>query len=156
MVNRQSSSSLQPRRTARRGVALIEAIVAAIILGVGLTALVSFASGALSASRLGQEIGTAAMLADEQLQLVLARGPDDYARRFDLKGRCDPPFQTYLYELTFTGGNGGQPYRVRAVVRWESSRGPQSVDVETLIAPRQVEGDAQADPDRRPAAAVTR
>lgn len=142
-------------RRSARGVALLDAIIAAILLGLALTALVSVASGSLSASRLGQEIGTAAMLADEQLQLVLARGPDQYARKYPVKGRCEAPFEAYAFELTLTGG-GATPYRVKSSVKWDSSRGPQTVEVETLIAARQVEGDAQADPDRRPVSGVTR
>lgn len=144
------------RRVSRRAVALIDAILAAILLGVGLTAIVSVASGALGAARLGQEIATAATLADEQLQLVLARGPDDYARQFPVKGACDAPFAQYQYELQISGGAQNAPYLVRATVRWESSRGVQQVAVETLIAPRTVEGDADPDPDRRPSEVVER
>ena len=35
---------------------------------------------ALSSQAVGERLSTAATLADEQLHLVLARGPDDYAR----------------------------------------------------------------------------
>lgn len=146
----------RPAAARARGVALIDAIIAAILLGVALVTLVSIASGSIASARLGQEIATAANLADEQLQLVLARGPDDYARRFAAKGACDPPFQAYAYEVQLAGGGDRAPYRVRATVRWDSPRGPQSVVVETLIAPRTVQGDAQADPDRRPASVVER
>jgi len=140
----------------RRAVALLDAIIAAIVLGVGLTAIVSVASGALSAARLGQEIATAATLADEQLQLVLARGPDNYARQFPVKGVCEPPFALYRFEVEITGGSESAPYTVRATVHWDSSRGPQQVAVETLIAGRAVEGDADPDPDRRPSEVVER
>jgi hypothetical protein len=144
------------RYSSRRGVALIDAIIAAILLGIGLVTIVSIASGAMASARLGQEIGTAAGLADEQLQLVLARGPDNYGRSYPLKGTCDAPFQQYTFELEFSGGTQSSPFHVRSTVRWDSARGRQSVYVQTLIAPRTVQGDALADPDRRPTTTVER
>lgn len=143
-------------RASRRGVALLDAIIAAVLLGIGLAAIVSVASGALSSARLGQEIATAATLADEQLQLVLARGPDDYARRFPIKGSCDAPFQAFAYELSIAEGSAGQAYRVSATVKWDSSRGPQSIVVETLIAAREAGESGERDPVRTPQNAVER
>ena len=60
----------------RRGVALIDAIIAAVILGVALSAIIGLGNQALNSQRVGEELRTAAMLADEQLNLVLARGPE--------------------------------------------------------------------------------
>jgi Tfp pilus assembly protein PilV len=131
----------------RRGVVLVDIIVAVVILGVSLTALVSMTGRALSSQRAGEQLETAAMLLDEQLNLVLARGPDNYATRFETEGVCEPPFEAYRYKLEFSGGEGGDAYRVLATVTWMNGRNPQSASVETMMAPRL--GD-DPDPDRRP------
>src|SRR5262249_409791 len=131
----------------RRGVVLVDIIVAVVLLGVSLTALVSMTGRALSSQRAGEQLETAAMLLDEQLNLVLARGADNYATRVETEGVCEPPFEGYKYKLEFSGGEGGDPYRVLATVTWMNGSSPQSASVETMIAPRL--GD-DPDPDRRP------
>jgi Tfp pilus assembly protein PilV len=125
----------------------VDIIVATILLAVSLTALVSMTGRALSAQRAGEQIQTAAMLLDAQLNLVLARGPDNYASRFETDGVCEEPFSAFRYKLEFSGGEGGDPYRVVATVTWANGNTPQSASVETMIAPRL--GD-DPDPDRRP------
>ncbi len=134
------------------GVALLDALVAAIILGVALAAIGGLAGQAISSQANGEKIATAAMLADEQLNFVLARGPDDYAKRFPMEGACDEPFSSYRFKLEISGG-GGEAYGVRATVFWTSARGEQSVLLETSIAGRP--GD-DPDPDRRPEQPVER
>jgi Tfp pilus assembly protein PilV len=126
---------------------LVDIIVAVVLLGVSLTALVSMTGRALSSQRAGEQLETAAMLLDEQLNLVLARGPDNYATRFETEGVCEPPFEAFRYKLEFAGGEGGDAYRVLATVTWMNGRNAQSASVETMIAPRL--GD-EPDPDRRP------
>ncbi len=131
----------------QRGVVLVDIIIATILLGVALTALVSMTGRALSSQRAGEQFQIAAMLLDEQLHLVLARGPDDYGSRFETEGVCEEPYEAYRYKLEFSGGEGGDAYRVLATVTWMNGVSPQSAAVETMIAPRL--GD-DPDPDRRP------
>jgi hypothetical protein len=93
------------------------------------------------------------MLLDEQLNLVMARGPDDYAGRFDAEGVCDEPFQAYRYRLELRGGGGGEPYTVTATISWQAGGRERSESAQTLIAPRLGE---EPDPDRRPGQTVER
>lgn len=151
------------RRPRPRGFALVDAIVGAIIVGVALAVIIGLMGQALASQRKGEQIAVAAGLADEMLHLVLARGPDDYAKRFALEGPCDPPFADYRYQLRFTGGgdDGGTsaPFRVMATISWSSGPSPQTLVVETLMASRLGGLDdvgGQADPDRRPETGVTR
>ena len=137
----------------RRGFALLDAIIAAVILGISLTAIIGLAGRAVSSQTLGEEIQIAAMLADEQLNLVLARGPENYAQRFAVRGSCDAPFDRFRYSLDLGGGTGVEPYQVRATILWEGSTGEKSIVVETLIAGRP--GD-DADPLRQPPQPVER
>lgn len=142
MVTRVFSCRPRPR-----AFALVDAIVAAVLLGVSLAVIIGLSGQSVSAQARGRDLRTAAMLADEQLNLVLARGPDDYARRFPTEGPCDPPFDRFRYRLDFLSGSASDAYLVRATISWYTGVTPESLVIETLIAPRR--GD-DPDPDRAP------
>jgi len=130
------------RGTTRRAVALVDAVVAVIILGVSLTVILSLTGQAISSQRVGEELQKAAMYADEQLNLVLTRGPDDYAKTYPLTGECEPltddpnEKSDYTFKLTIEPQGDTAPYKVRCVISWDSSGRPRSIAVDTLIAPR--------------------
>lgn len=144
---------IPPSIRRRRGVILVDAIVGTVLLGVALAVMLSMLSQAVSSQSRGEELQNAAMLMDEQLNLVLARGPDSYGKQYPLEGPCDPPFNAYRYRLTIDGGQGGSPYHVVATVLWRSGGRERSALCETLIAPRL--GD-DPDPVRRPGETVSR
>lgn len=131
----------------RPGVALLDAIVAAIILGIALAFLMGLAGQAIRSRAQGEELQTAAMLADEQLNLVLARGPDDYGKRFPVRGQCDEPFERFSYQLEFGTATELIPYDVKATISWVSGGETRSIVVETRMAVRS--GD-DPDPIREP------
>ncbi len=141
------------RAPARRGVILVDVVVGTVILAIALGVMLSLAARALGLQSDGRHLETVADLLDERLQLVLARGPDEYAQRFETSGVCDPPFEAYAWELEFEGGAAGDPYRVRATIRWREGFRDRSASLETLIAPRL--GD-DPDPERRPPETETR
>ncbi len=136
-----------------RGVVLVDALVGAVVLGVALTAAVTLAGRSLSAQARGERLQVAATLVDEQLNLVLARGADEYEARFDAEGPCEAPFADYRYRIEIEGGEGGDAYRVRASVTWTEAGRERAAIAETLIAPREAEDLLT---DRRPAEAVGR
>ena len=140
-------------RTSRRAIVLVDAVVGAVLLGMALAVIVGLGGRALAAQRRGEELHIAAMLLDEQLNLVLMHGPDDYAARFDTEGVCDAPFADYTYRLDISGGQSGDPYHVRATVSWLSAGRLKSESVETYLAPRL--GD-EPNPIRRPMDPVDR
>ncbi len=137
----------------RRGALLVDVIVATIILGSSVVAILGVVGRAISAQSSGEELRTAAMLLDEQLNTILMLGPDQEASRGTVEGRCEAPFQDYSYSIEFSGGIGGDPYLVRATVSWMSGGRLRSESIETFMAPRL--GD-DPDPDRRPAEPVGR
>lgn len=144
-------------RRARTGFALVDVIVATVLLGVVLTASIGLAGRAISSQATGQRIATAAMLADEQLNLVLSRGPDEYARRFATSGACDAPFEKFSYALKFDGGASlGEPTAVTVTISWREGTRERSISVDTVMASRSGASDGQTDPDRRPAQTVER
>ena len=137
--------------------ALIDCIVATVLLGIALAVMIGLASNALSSQTTGEKLATAATLADEQLQLVLARGPDDYTHRFPVQGQCDAPFNDYSYKLVFAGGGAvGEPYTVGCTISWSMSGQPKSMTIDTLMAPRIGAEDVEPDPIRSPQTAITR
>jgi hypothetical protein len=134
-------------------VILVDAIAGTVIIAIALASVITLAGRALVAQGEGERLQTAATLLDEQLQLVLVRGPDNYAGRFPAKGQFEPPFEEFSYELNFSGGAGGDAYLVRATVRWMAGGRERSASIETYIAPRLGE---DPDPERRPAVPVDR
>ena len=141
----------------RRGFVLVDVIVATIILGVSLVVMLSLAARALGSQQRGEDMATAAHLADEQLHLVLARGPDGYSKRFPTSGVCDPPFNRYRFGLDFSGGGStGETYRVAATITWATGPIPQSLTIETLIASRDAGEGGDSDPVRTPEQPVIR
>jgi type II secretory pathway pseudopilin PulG len=140
-------------RTPRRAFALVDVVVATVLLGVSLASILGLTSRAIDAQVRGERLRTAAMLLDEQLNLVLARGPDSYAKEFPTEGRCDPPFEDYRFELDFDSQGSGDPYVVVATITWTSLGRERSESVTTLMAPRLGE---DPDPIRAPARVVER
>lgn len=149
MVTRGATERLR----ARRGVILVDAILGAILLGITLAALMTIAGRAVRAQGDGQRMSTAAALIDEQLNLVLARGPDNYASRFEVAGSCEPPFEGYTYQIDISGGQSGRAYDVVVTVQWVYAGRVRSASVSTKIAPREGE---EPDPERAPAEPVER
>jgi type II secretory pathway pseudopilin PulG len=137
----------------RRGFAIVDAVVAGVLLGVALSIIMGLTGSAIASQTRGEELQTAAMLADERLNLVLAVGPEEYPSVFESRGRCDAPFQRYAYEVTIAPGAEDEPFLVRAEISWSSAGRPRSVAIETLMAPRR--GD-EPDPEREPDETVER
>lgn len=134
----------------RRGFALMDCVVAGILLAIGLAAILSLGSRALSLQQRGEREIVAASLLDELLSEVLAEGPAEYARINPLFGRFDGPFGDFAYELSIEDGSAGVPFRVRAVVRHASGI---SYACETLVAAKLGE---VPDPPRQPAEPIDR
>jgi Tfp pilus assembly protein PilV len=140
-------------RAHRRGVMLADVLVSVVLLGVALAVLLGMSGRALIAQKNGEQLQIAAMLLDEQLQLIVARGPDNYAKEFPMEGPCEAPYESFRYELQIEGGTGGGAYEVVATVSWFASGRTQSETVHTRIAPRLGE---EPDPERTPSETVDR
>jgi hypothetical protein len=135
---------------ARRGFALVDAIVAGILLAVGLAAIISLGSRALSLQQRGEREIVAASLLDELLSTVLMEGPADYVQLHPTSGRFDDPFGDFEFEVMIEDGSAGVPFKVTAVVRHDSG---DSFLCETLIAPKLGE---EPDPPRAPLEPIDR
>jgi hypothetical protein len=123
-------------RSSRRGFALMDVLVAGVVLGVSLALLIGLVGRSMTSQMRSERLATAAMLVDEILGLVLIEGPEDFRKFRPLEGQCEPPFEEYTYEITLSTPGAGSPYRVTASVYYPNRPSPGRVTVQTLIAPR--------------------
>jgi hypothetical protein len=121
----------------RRGVALLDALLAGVMLAVGLAVILSLASRSIAAQASGQRQLVASWLIDEMLSMVVVEGPDVYPKLYATHGRFDEPFQDYEFDLDIKDIGLRLPYRVTATVRWEQAGHQRQVQTQTYISQRQ-------------------
>lgn len=143
MVSRRTPTSV----SIRSGFILLDAIVATVILGIALSVILGLGALAIASQSRGEQEQVAAMLIDEQLELLLAVGPEEFPSVFEPRGTAPEPFGNYAFDIEMEALGGRDPYRVTAVISWEHAGRERSLTVETLVAPRLGE---ESDPDRRP------
>jgi len=137
----------------RRAVALLDVLVAGIVLSGALVAILGVASQAITAQIRGQQLQEAAQVLDLIAAEILAMGPLDYPGKNPLAGVADSPFENYNYRIDIDNPSPGDAYKVSITVSWESSRGGRSVELNTFMAPRLGE---EPDPERIPELPVER
>ncbi len=123
-------------RLHHRGIALMDAILGGVMLGVGLAVVVSLASRSIAIQAQGQKQLTAAWLVDELLAMVLVEGPVDYPKLYASNGRFEFPFEDYQYEVQIEDIGLRQPFKVTASVRWPHGRDFRQAQAQTYIAQR--------------------
>jgi len=125
----------------RRGVILLDVLVSALILAIGLAVIMSLASQSLIGQGVSERRITASWLADGLLGMVIAQGPHRHSMRQPAEGQFEPPFEDYDYELNIRNRGDWVPYEVTATVSWMDRGGVMKIKVQTLAAPRQGEED---------------
>jgi len=146
-------SRVAPIPPLRRGMALMDVMVAGLVLSGALVAVLGIASRSLSAQVRGQQIEEASMVLDSLLNDVLAIGPSNYLKSGEMGGTVDSPFDQYTYRISIDDISPDQPFRVTARVSWETAGGEQTIEAQALIARRLGE---KPDPDREPTQPVER
>ena len=111
-------------RHTRAGVALLDVLIAALLLGIGLSVTLSMASQALRAEQTGEWRLTASWLADEALAMVVAVGPEKYQQSEPMEGRFEEPFNRFDWSLEMKKPSDWEPWQVRATVNWQDRGGP--------------------------------
>jgi hypothetical protein len=117
----------------------MDVIIAGVMLGVGLSVMLSLASRSVALQAEGRRQVVAAWLVDELLSMVLVEGPVVYPQLYPTRGRFDPPFADYEYELDIEDIGLREPMRVTATVRWVHGRDMRQVAAQSYIAERQQE-----------------
>jgi type II secretory pathway pseudopilin PulG len=118
----------------RNGFALIDVIIGSSMLAIGLAVVISMSSRSLSRQANAQQQITASWLADELLAMALVVGPEEYAKAYPRRGRFDPPFEAFSYDLALEDKSLYLPIKAVATISWEASSGMHSIAIETLIA----------------------
>ncbi len=105
-----------------RAFALLEVVIAGVILAIGLGSIVSLAARALMEQQRGERLVMAAALLDELLASVLVEGPDAWAKAHGRSGYCDPPWDDFEYQVDIDEAEPGTPCEVLAMVRDAAGR----------------------------------
>ena len=120
----------------RRGFVLMDVIIGAAILAVGLAVVISMSSRSLARQADAEKQITASWLADEMLTMVLVEGPDVYEKVHPPRGNCEPPFEQFSYEIELESDGEYLPVRVIATISWDAIGGKHHSIIETLVARR--------------------
>lgn len=134
----------------RRGFALVDVIIAGVILAIGLTTLFSITTRSLRLQKEGEIQVVSASLLDTLLSTVLTEGPLDYVKLHSTNGRFDPPFSDFEYQVRLDDPGEGTAVNVRATVTHETGL---EYSCETLIAVKLGE---EPDPIREPEEMIDR
>lgn len=122
------------RSRPRRGVALMDVMIGGVMLGIGLSVVMSVTSRSLARHTDGEKRLAASWLADELLNMVLVEGPIKYPKLYDTDGKFDPPFDDFGFSLDFNDLGLGEPMEVTATIRWPYRRPVNEITVGTLVA----------------------
>jgi len=120
----------------RRGLALLDVIVGSAMLAVGLAVVISMSSRSLVRQVNAEQQITASWLADETLAMILIVGPDEYEKTYPDRGRFDPPFESFYFEIEIEDESLYMPVKAVATVSWDAVGGSHSIHMETMIARR--------------------
>lgn len=137
-------------RIRRRGFALVDVIIAGVILGIGLTMLFTLTSRSLDLQRQGEIEVMAAAMMDNILSIVLLEGPADYPDLHSTSGQGQFPYEQFEYRVDIADPGEGEPYSIAVEVTHLTGR---SYRCETLIAAKL--GD-EPDPIRYPEEPIDR
>ena len=137
---------------ARRGFALMDAVIAGVLLAIGMVTVLSVGGQAMTMQRRGEIDVRAASALDDILSGVLTEGPEAYEKLYPLSGAFDAgsPYQDFQFIIEIERGGAGVPARVLARVIHEGGR---EYSVETSIAEKRGE---ETDPVRTPVEPIDR
>ena len=120
----------------RRGFALLDVIVGGVMLGIGLSVVLSVTSRSLATQSDGEKRLVASWLVDGLLAMVLVEGPVEYPKHYHPSGEFAPPFDGFEFEIDIEDIGPSEPFRVTATVRWPGGRTYREVTAQTFIAMR--------------------
>ena len=111
----------------RNGFALIDVIIGSAMLAIGIAVVISMSSRSLTRQSNAERQITASWLADELLSMTLVVGPEEYAKAYPRRGRFDPPFDEFSFDLTLADESYYLPIRAIETISWDSNNGTNSV-----------------------------
>lgn len=102
---------------ARKGFALLDAILGGALLALGLAGVVTLSQRSLAMLQRGEHEAIAAAMLDELLSQVVTEGPGEFARNRESAGRMAAPWPDWEFSVEVVPNGEGDPADVRAMVR---------------------------------------
>ncbi len=135
---------------ARKGFALVDAILGGALLAIGLAGLISLSQRSLAMLQRGEHEAMAAAMLDELLSQVITEGPRTFSSVRESSGRLPAPWPDWEFAVELQAGGVGDPIDVTAMVR-----DPLGIEhrCATRIAP---EDETLTPPERAPEQAIDR
>ena len=133
-----------------RGFALVDAVIAGVVLAIGLTMIFTVTSRSLDLQRRGEVEVMAASMMDNILSMVLLEGPQDFPDLHSMSGQGEFPYEQFEFWVKIEDPGEGEPYAVAVEVTHLTGR---SYRCETLIAAKLGE---EPDPIRYPEEPIDR
>lgn len=141
---------MRPRTRRRTGFALLDVIIAGVVLAIGLTMIFAITSRSLDLQRRGEIEVMAASMMDDLLSTVLLEGPKEFPDLHSMNGTGEFPYEQFEFRVDIDDPGEGEPYSVMVTVTHETGR---SYSCETLIAAKLGE---EPDPIRYPEEPIDR
>ncbi len=117
----------------RKGVTLVETILASVILCRAGRAPGAISTRALGQSNLNRQYETAASLADQQLAMIDYMGVEDFILAGQTEGWYQGPNQQYRWVVATRSEGIDSLYTVQVTIAWVGSRRVHSVSVQTRL-----------------------
>lgn len=117
----------------RRAMTLVEVLVASVVLGVGVTGLISAAALSLRNQQRTEHRAAALYIAQEKLAAVDLIGAHAWAMGQETQGQETYGGVNYEWAIQIDQLSVGQLFSVNAKVKWLSGTGSRTVELETWL-----------------------
>jgi Tfp pilus assembly protein PilV len=115
------------------GFTLIEALLASLILAIGVVVICGITQRCLRDNQRGMEYEVAQRLLDECLDTVVVRGVGEYRSKGPVSGDFGTRHPGYRYQVELTPAGTSGLYRVTATINWGTADQPAKAQATTLL-----------------------
>jgi len=122
---------VRPRRS-RPGFTLIEMIIAAILLVIGVAGALGAIGASTRTASYASQIQTAALLAQRQLAETASQ-PDSLSSGGDQEGSFDEPYSSYHWKQSVESTDYTKLFKVTVTVTWGSGANPSQREITTYL-----------------------
>jgi prepilin-type N-terminal cleavage/methylation domain-containing protein len=121
------------RSTPRRGLTLLEVVVATVLLGLGVTGLMSATTLAVRNQRSADQRTAALYLAQEKLAEIETVGPHIWLLSRETEGTVEQPDTMFRWTVTIEPQTTGELFAVQVAVEFSTASRSGSVALETWL-----------------------
>lgn len=118
----------------RSGFTLVEVLVAAVLLGIGVTGLIYAATSSMRSGRRAHLNAAARDVACEQMAAVQTMGPAIYTLAGEMKGSEDRGDTSFSWDIAITRLSAGELHDVVVTVEYQNGRDRGETTLETWLS----------------------